>query len=459
MVDNTDEQYDGEEGEYHFSDDQVNYELETDTPKTEKSAVPSSNMKEVLLTKLTQHRKILIGVVVFLILTGIVYKIVVPSSTIPNTNIIAENSAPTTTANNKNSPNQPSAATAESENLQTAPSQQPTQPSQSVQTTPTTQPSVQSGQSLAQSSLQSAQPQVSPGQQPFQGQQTNTNISSSSQSGASNMISPTAVAQASGPSINAPNTIGQNNSGISSPTVMAQAAGPSPMAGSQSGVASENLGGQATSNTIQSTPSGMVAPSGVAQSNISNGNPSINPLQQAQSLTGSGAQQAPTDVQSKNMVDRLASLEQQNAAIMNLLQTEYAQKMSDYETQNTSSRGKMEELTKRINRMESLLVQLSQIIQNGRQTTMTGPLPSNMVMGSSATETTKVAEPKINYSVQAIIPGRAWLKSESGDTITVAEGDILRSYGRVTKIDPYDGIVNIDTGNKVITLSYGVSAD
>ncbi|MBV8803123.1 MAG: hypothetical protein JO131_09250 [Gammaproteobacteria bacterium] len=119
----------------------------------------------------------------------------------------------------------------------------------------------------------------------------------------------------------------------------------------------------------------------------------------------------------------------------------------------------MEELTKRINRMESLLVQLSQIIQNGRQTTMTGPLPSNMVMGSSATETTKVAEPKINYSVQAIIPGRAWLKSESGDTITVAEGDILRSYGRVTKIDPYDGIVNIDTGNKVITLSYGVSAD
>jgi hypothetical protein len=65
----------------------------------------------------------------------------------------------------------------------------------------------------------------------------------------------------------------------------------------------------------------------------------------------------------------------------------------------------------------------------------------------------------MNYSVQAIIPGRAWLKSDSGDTVTVAEGDMLRGYGRVTKIDPYDGIVNIDTGGKVVTLSYGMVAE
>jgi len=68
-------------------------------------------------------------------------------------------------------------------------------------------------------------------------------------------------------------------------------------------------------------------------------------------------------------------------------------------------------------------------------------------------------EPRIGYSVQAIIPGRAWLKSESGDTVTVAEGDILRNYGRITKIDPYDGIVEIDTGSKTIALSYGLDAE
>jgi intracellular multiplication protein IcmG len=143
---------------------------------------------------------------------------------------------------------------------------------------------------------------------------------------------------------------------------------------------------------------------------------------------------------------------------MNLLQTEYAQKISDYETQSTSSRGKMEELTKRMNRMESTLGQLAQIIQSGRQGAITA-VPSNVVMMGSSSEPAKVMEPKMIYSVQAIIPGRAWLKSEAGDTITVAEGDILRNYGRVTKIDPYDGVVNIDTGNKVITLSYGMTAD
>lgn len=71
----------------------------------------------------------------------------------------------------------------------------------------------------------------------------------------------------------------------------------------------------------------------------------------------------------------------------------------------------------------------------------------------------KVMEPKVIYTVQAIIPGRAWLKSETGETVTVAEGDVLKNYGRVTKIDPYDGVVDIDTGNKMITLSYGTNLE
>ena len=57
--------------------------------------------------------------------------------------------------------------------------------------------------------------------------------------------------------------------------------------------------------------------------------------------------------------------------------------------------------------------------------------------------------------MQAIIPGRAWLRTENGETITVAEGDMLKSLGRVTKIDPYDGTILIDTGVKVLTLTYG----
>jgi hypothetical protein len=32
---------------------------------------------------------------------------------------------------------------------------------------------------------------------------------------------------------------------------------------------------------------------------------------------------------------------------------------------------------------------------------------------------------------------------------------MVRGLGRVTKIDPYDGVVEINTGNKIISLSYG----
>lgn len=490
MVDNIDEQYDGEEGEYHFSDDQVNYELESDTPKTEKSAVPSSSVKDILLTKWTQHRKILIGVAVFLVLTGVVYKLVMPSSTTPNTDIVAENSSSGAASSQPNSGGQvPStSATVASGGLQMAQSSQSVQSSQQAQSSQSAQPlqQSQSAQALQQiqssqqgqpsqlvQSSQSAQSQQTSPEQMTQTQQLGTNPNPP-QAGASNMIPPAAVAQATGSNIPTSNPVGQTSSGATgSPTGMAQASESNPLSFLgvlQGQVPPGNSGVQTTSaNTTQSVPSGMVSPSGVVQSNGFNANPSQNypsippnnPMQQAQSMTASAAQQIPMDAQSKNIIDRLAALEQQNAAMMNLLQTEYAQKMSDYETQSTSSRGKMEELTKRINRMESLIVQLSQVVQNGRQGSMTGTLPTaNMVMlGSAPSEAVKVTEPKINYSVQAIIPGRAWLKSESGDTITVAEGDILRNYGRVTKIDPYDGIVNIDTGNKVITLSYGVSAD
>jgi hypothetical protein len=153
--------------------------------------------------------------------------------------------------------------------------------------------------------------------------------------------------------------------------------------------------------------------------------------------------------------DKIIALEQQNAAMMNLLQTEYAQKIADTETQGNVMRGKMEELTRRINHMEASLNQITQLLQGVSKSQASGVMGSTPAFNSAA----KSLEPRMIYSVQAIIPGRAWLKSEAGDTVTVAEGDYLKGYGRVVKIDPYDGIVAIDTGSKVINLSYGVSGD
>ena len=117
----------------------------------------------------------------------------------------------------------------------------------------------------------------------------------------------------------------------------------------------------------------------------------------------------------------------------------------------------MTEMTKRINRMEAGITQISKMLRGPANRSMDSLAPAapegSVVYAPPAA---RMSEPKMVYTVQAIIPGRAWLKSESGDTVTVAEGDVLKDYGRVVKIDPYDGVVNIDTGSKVITLSYGV---
>lgn len=61
--------------------------------------------------------------------------------------------------------------------------------------------------------------------------------------------------------------------------------------------------------------------------------------------------------------------------------------------------------------------------------------PSQMSVGSAAT-----------MSVHAIIPGRAWLKSKDGSTLTVTEGDTLDRYGKVLVIDASNGVVITSSG-------------
>ncbi len=51
-----------------------------------------------------------------------------------------------------------------------------------------------------------------------------------------------------------------------------------------------------------------------------------------------------------------------------------------------------------------------------------------------------------SYNVHAIIPGRAWLKSSSGQIITVTEGDKVGDFGTVAVIDSANGLVRTSSG-------------
>jgi chorismate mutase len=54
--------------------------------------------------------------------------------------------------------------------------------------------------------------------------------------------------------------------------------------------------------------------------------------------------------------------------------------------------------------------------------------------------------PEPEYTVHAVVPGRAWLKSTKGQIVTVAEGDTLGNYGKILVIDAANGVVLTSSG-------------
>lgn len=354
MVDEKDERYEGDESEYHFSDEEGSYD-ELETPK---GTQPLISDKESLLTKLSKissRRRIIAASVVFVVLMVMIYKMLSPSPA----KMQIGNALPAVAATPVTPP-------------KTAPTVTKVTPP-----TPVTPPA----------------PQV-----------------------------------AAAPVVTSPP--------VEMPPVMA------------------------TQQPVVETPPVMVTQQPVTPPVVA---PVVPPPVVAAAPTAPPpAPEVQPVMPNKNVVERVSAVEQQNTAMMNLLQNEYAQKMSEYEMQNNLMRSKMDEMAKRLSRMESTLNEAAQsmqpsggnngIIAGGRSSYMGVPPQQGMVPE-------KAIEPKLTYTVQAIIPGRAWLKSESGDTVTVAEGDLLKNYGRVMKIDPYDGVVEIDTGNRMISLSYGMSVE
>jgi hypothetical protein len=157
--------------------------------------------------------------------------------------------------------------------------------------------------------------------------------------------------------------------------------------------------------------------------------------------------------------DKLTALEQQHSK----QSAEYAQKLAEQQAQNAALQNQVQDLTQRLASMETTLAHLGRMIQDlkpgsGRPDAMSAG-PVEPTAQNIKPTTAPSGDPKSVYSVQAIIPGRAWLKADNGETVTVAEGDILKNYGRIMKIDPYDGIVQIDTGSHIMNLAYGVSTD
>lgn len=63
---------------------------------------------------------------------------------------------------------------------------------------------------------------------------------------------------------------------------------------------------------------------------------------------------------------------------------------------------------------------------------------------------------KQHYSLNAIIHGRAWVQNQNGRVLSVAVGDSLRDFGRVTRIDADKQLVESDSGQRI---EFGMHVD
>jgi len=332
MSNNRDDKFEGQDdSEYHFSDEEVSYEVESETPAA--APVSSSGEGRGFASRMTGSRRMLISFVVFLAIVFVVYKVVSPSSSTPSTDITA---APTVSAQTGTAP----AATSPQVAAPAAPV---------VATTPPPAP---------------AQPAVS--------------------------VAPPAPALAQQPQQLAP----------------------------------------ATQN-----------PPAVATL------PAVIPVQSALPAGG----QSPAAAMGAYIEDKSQSLTTASQQAMAQIQTQYTQQFNEFTTQNKSLQSQIQTLSTRVADMETQINQLVQVLTRRNHAAP----PSSMNTPAPHVQPARSPEVKIAYNVQAIIPGRAWLKSENGETLTVAEGDVIRDVGRVTKIDPYDGVVEINTGTKAVSLSYG----
>ncbi len=72
--------------------------------------------------------------------------------------------------------------------------------------------------------------------------------------------------------------------------------------------------------------------------------------------------------------------------------------------------------------------------------------PPAPVVKEEKVESLSEAYTNPTFTVHAIIPGRAWLKTRDGKTITVTEGDPIDGYGKVMGIDAPSGVVLTSSG-------------
>jgi intracellular multiplication protein IcmG len=140
---------------------------------------------------------------------------------------------------------------------------------------------------------------------------------------------------------------------------------------------------------------------------------------------------------------------------------ELTRKVSAIELSQASVRTEVGAVSQQVNAVSNNINSLNNQIANLNQviTNLSGQLSKQteeITLLMQRTQPKRVVKPviksivqRITYTIQAVIPGRAWLIGSNGSTLTVREGSKVEGYGVVKLIDSIDGRVLTSSGQVI----------
>lgn len=140
------------------------------------------------------------------------------------------------------------------------------------------------------------------------------------------------------------------------------------------------------------------------------------------------------------------------------------EKMATFEKKfaalEAADQNRLTKLVSQVNILKDQLVNTQKQLADVRKIAYDQQAAVRMLTEKTSTESVKPSAEKpmvvpamrtrVTYSIKAIVPGRVWLDSSKGNSMTVTVGDHLIGYGVVKKVDARLGQVFTSSG-KVIT--------
>lgn len=136
------------------------------------------------------------------------------------------------------------------------------------------------------------------------------------------------------------------------------------------------------------------------------------------------------------------------------VQTAVQQKISAAEQEISSNRDQLSSLKDAVSKAQQDISSVGQNIDQLTGVTQQLLVEIQQLKAPKIKPKKKAVKPLPIYHIRAIVPGRVWLESADGKSVTLRVGSVLDGYGTVDVISPRQGMVLMSNGSYI---QYGVN--